>query len=338
MAMNTTEPYGSYSLVKEMLETPSVVRGFPADRAGELAPRSSGAFLTGEGSSRIFPAKHARLQALRRGDANVPVLEGGEQASEYRFGGMHLYAASNSGRTAEVVRLLTGLKSRSADAPERTTAVVAFPDRPIGELCDEEFVLTCGPEEAVAATKSVVEQALFYDCAFRTAAGIPLPSLQNLGDALESVLTASVDPAIVKECLRGGRIYFSGRNDGVAEELTLKTNEITRRASAYLEGTYAVHGVEEVMNPEDTVVVIDPFESEEEKLERVLIDGVGLSIVAIASRNTRFPTIRIPELPDGSAYAQLLAGWNLLVEIGIAAGVNLDKPERARKIGNEFTG
>jgi glucosamine--fructose-6-phosphate aminotransferase (isomerizing) len=26
-----------------------------------------------------------------------------------------------------------------------------------------------------------------------------------------------------------GTIYFAGRNDGVAEELTLKTNEITRK-------------------------------------------------------------------------------------------------------------
>jgi len=29
---------------------------------------------------------------------------------------------------------------------------------------------------------------------------------------------------------------------------------------------------------------------------------------------------------------------NLLVEIGLASGINLDKPERARKVGNEFIG
>jgi len=34
-------------------------------------------------------------------------------------------------------------------------------------------------------------------------------------------------------------------NNGVAEELALKTNEITRKKSAFLEGTFAVHGIEE---------------------------------------------------------------------------------------------
>jgi len=30
------------------------------------------------------------------------------------------------------------------------------------------------------------------------------------------------------------------------------------------------------------------------------------------------------------------AGWNILVEIGLAIGIDLDKPERAGKVGNEF--
>jgi glucosamine--fructose-6-phosphate aminotransferase (isomerizing) len=34
----------------------------------------------------------------------------------------------------------------------------------------------------------------------------------------------------------------------------------------------------------------------------------------------------------------MAAGWNVLVEAGLALGVNLDKPLRARKVGNEFTG
>jgi glucosamine--fructose-6-phosphate aminotransferase (isomerizing) len=34
----------------------------------------------------------------------------------------------------------------------------------------------------------------------------------------------------------------------------------------------------------------------------------------------------------------LCAGWNLLMEIGMALEINLDKPERARKVGNELVG
>jgi glucosamine--fructose-6-phosphate aminotransferase (isomerizing) len=133
-------------------------------------------------------------------------------------------------------------------------------------------------------------------------------------------------------------IYFAGRNNGVAEELTLKTNEITRRRSDYLEGTYAVHGIEEIMSPREIVILIDPFPEEEEKFTDVLVKGVGMKVVAVAPRQTSFPTFVIPEMGDFSTYIQLAAGWNLLVETGIGSGINLDKPERARKVGNEFSG
>jgi glucosamine--fructose-6-phosphate aminotransferase (isomerizing) len=67
----------------------------------------------------------------------------------------------------------------------------------------------------------------------------------------------------------------------------------------------------------------------------VLVDGVGLEVIAVASRATIFPTIRIPEVEGYETVLQLLAGWNILVSVGVALGINLDKAERARKIGNE---
>ena len=88
------------------------------------------------------------------------------------------------------------------------------------------------------------------------------------------------------------------------------------------------------MTPQDVVVVLEPFEAEEEKFEEVLVKGVGLTVLAIASRDTRFPTLRIPAAEGLESYIHLAAGWNLLVETGLALGVNLDKAERARKVGN----
>ena len=38
------------------------------------------------------------------------------------------------------------------------------------------------------------------------------------------------------------------------------SNEITRKKSDFLEGTYVVHGIEEVMDKNDIVFVIDPKE------------------------------------------------------------------------------
>jgi glucosamine--fructose-6-phosphate aminotransferase (isomerizing) len=90
------------------------------------------------------------------------------------------------------------------------------------------------------------------------------------------------------------------------------------------------------MNPNDVVFVVDPIDEEIEKFQEVLIKGVGLKVVAIANRNTPLTTIRVPDAGELTPYVYLCAGWNLLVEIGLSIGINLDKPERARKVGNEF--
>jgi glucosamine--fructose-6-phosphate aminotransferase (isomerizing) len=63
-----------------------------------------------------------------------------------------------------------------------------------------------------------------------------------------------------------------------------------------------------------------------------------MSVIAIANRDTMFPTIRIADAGDLSVFVQMAAGWNVLVDVGVALGVNLDKPQRARKVGNEFVG
>jgi glucosamine--fructose-6-phosphate aminotransferase (isomerizing) len=204
------------------------------------------------------------------------------------------------------------------------------------QTCSETFVLTCGWEQAVAATKSVVEQALFYESILWHIMRKDGFVSAELSRKIEQALTMPIDPVIIQAAVKAPTIFFAGYNDGVAEELTLKTNEITRKKSDYLEGTYAVHGIEEVMNPDDIVFVVDPIDEEIEKFQEVLAKGVGLKVIAIANRNTPLTTIRVPDAGELTPYVYLCAGWNLLVEIGLSIGINLDKPERARKVGNEF--
>ena len=145
-----------------------------------------------------------------------------------------------------------------------------------------------------------------------------------------------IDPQIVEWVKGAHTVYFSGLNDGVAEELTLKTNEITRRKSDYLEGTYAVHGIEEVMQSGDVVFVVDPIESEYDKFLSVL-GGAGVHTVGIHHKPTPFEkTVLVPDAGECQNYVNLCAGWNVLVEIAVSDGINLDKPERARKVGNEM--
>ncbi len=339
--MNLKNPrYGGFSLVREMLETPSIIWEFDfnASRDTALEVQAAGKlFLTGEGSSRIFPAKNLICEVLRQGIPLTVATEGARQAHEYDLKAFAVFGASNSGKTKELISLFTQLGKQGHSRLFGLTANSPCLLESVASRC---HTLRCGKEEAVAATKSVVEQALF----FRSLLGPwekQSPMTANRTTAAErarEVLEADLDPAIIAKLAAAPVLYFAGRNNGVAEELTLKTNEITHKKSDYLEGTYAVHGIEEIMRPDEVVIVVDPFPAEMEKFQATLVEGVGMTVVAVASEETPLPTIRVPRVEGYETVLQLLAGWNILVHVGAALGINLDKAERARKIGNEFIG
>jgi len=334
--MNLKESkYEKYALVKEMMETVEVVRNFDPSVSEPFVESLQGKkalFATGEGSSRIFPAKRSMHASMQRN--SYPVFtEGATQALEYQLSDYAVFGASNSGKTKEVIRLFKKLKEEGHDS---YFGLTAFRDTPLAKLSMGTHVLSCGNEVAIAATKSVIEQGLFYDSLLRALESRPMDGLEKLAGDIETALTLNLDEGIVKSIKNADTIMFAGRNTGVAEELRLKTNEITRKKSDFLEGTYAVHGIEEVLTGNDVVIVIEPFESEEEKFSECLVDGVGLKVIAVSSRETRFPTIRIPDAGEYAGYVELAAGWNILVDTGLALGIDPDKPVRARKVGNEY--
>lgn len=331
--------YSEYALVKEMLQTVDVVRHFDPSQTETVAAkiRDVGKLhFTGEGSSRILPTKNAIRRALTWGMNLAVSTDGSWQSSQYDLSTKAVFCASNSGRTKEVVMLA---KKLGQIGNNHRYALTANSNTLLEQACSEAWVLQCGLENAVAATKSVVEQTLFYESILWNIAGKDLKKeLSGLSEKMQEALTMSINPEITNGAVAANTIYIAGYNDGVAEELTLKTNEITRKKSDYLEGTYAAHGIEEVMEKSDFVVIIDPIEEEYQKFHDILEKGVGLKVVAIADRDTPFTTIKVPNAGILTPYVYLCAGWNLLVEIGLQLGINLDKPVRARKVGNEFVG
>jgi len=331
----TQKEYARFQLVQEMLQVPAIIRNLDEERIRSYTVSRPNVLLTGEGSSRIFPAKLALFNSMLYNYKHRLITENCMQASEYGLSDYSVFAASNSGKTSEVVHLIRSLNRQGHGD---ITAVTGRYGTPVAEESSRKYILSCGDEKAVAASKSVIEQALFYDILFRHLNNMEPLDLTALGDAFEKVITMEIPVDIVSKIAAAPVIYFSGRNNGVAEELTLKANEIVRKKSGYLEGTYAVHGIEEVMDSGETVILIDPFEQQEGKMRSVLVEGAGLSVIAISNRETIFPTLRIPHSDGCAPYLQLAAGWNLLVEAGINSGVDLDRPVRARKIGNEFTG
>lgn len=337
--MKNEEKYTQFCLVQEMMDTPEIIRNFElknVDEVMEVIKTKGKLFFTGEGSSRIFPAKNAIYTSMRAGyDINL-ATDGGRQTAEYDLTDYVVFGASNSGSTKEVIVLFDRLDKVGIND---RFGLTARENTKLSEMAKQTFVLSCGWEKAVAATKSVAEQALFYQELLANIQGRSLKDkFSELGCAVEGALTIDIQSDITEKIANAGTIYFAGRNDGVAEELTLKTNEITRKKSDYLEGTYAVHGIEEVMNADDVVIFINPFRSELEKIKETLVDGVGLTVIAVSDEDTIFPTIKVRDIGELQNYVYLAAGWNILVEVGVQLGINLDKAERARKVGNEFVG
>lgn len=327
--------YNQFSLVHEMLQTQNVVKNIDIQQVVDCAKHvtQNKIFFTGEGSSRIFPAKKTMYDALKNNYEQTFSTESATQALEYQLANHAVFVSSNSGKTKEGVRLIRHLKTHGHPT---IIGLVSKAGTPICTESDYGYTLSCGAEKAVAATKSVIEQTLFFDLIFRKLNDRPLPDLAKLGDLIAQVLEMDVPEEVYGPLVEAHTLYFSGRNTGVAEELTLKANEITRKKSDFLEGTYAVHGIEEVMESNEAVIIIDPFPQEEEKFTDVLIKGAHLPVVAIATRKTSFPTVVIPEYGDFTNYLEMAAGWSLLVEIGIRCDIQLDQPTRARKVGNEL--
>ncbi|MCK4887886.1 MAG: sugar isomerase [Planctomycetes bacterium] len=334
--MKKQENYTKFALVNEMFEAVDVIKDFHAgDTEGVIdeIKKTSRLFFTGEGSSRTFPSKNAIEYGRKCGMALDMASEGSYQACEYDLNSFVVFAASNSGKTKETLTLFDGLKTKNHS---NLYGLTANKNTPLEQFCKQTFVLGCGSEDAIAATKSSVEQALFYQSLLAKTAGGELKNLDKLAPAFEEALTVDIPVELTKALAGAETIYFAGRNNGLAEELAVKVNEIVRKKSDYLEGTSYMHGIQEVMSPKDVVILIDPYRSELKKTREIMIDQVGLKVFVIAMEDTMFPTIKVAELGELTNYLYLAVGWNVLVEAGINLGIDLDKAERAQKVGNVF--
>jgi glucosamine--fructose-6-phosphate aminotransferase (isomerizing) len=341
--------YNQYSLVCEMFDSLGLILSFDTNRTLEISRviRDCGKLLlTGEGSSRIFPAKNFLYQLRQNPALNNSlnaITESCYQSLEYDLADWCVVVGSNSGQTGEAVRLYKKLREQNH---RRNFVVTAGRNTKLEELAVQTIVLKCGEEKAVAATKSVIEQALTYfsilqnlqnaDANYRNDNYDAKSQLDKLATLGRNVLDNNYDTNLIKQIANATTLYFAGRNNGVAEELALKATEITRKRSIYLEGTFLLHGVEEVMTENDVVVLVEPFEPECKKIDELFVKKHKIPVVAISSFTTPFPTIDIPALNQYDPFLQLFGGWNLLVQAALLAGINPDKPKRARKIGNKF--
>jgi len=265
--------------------------------------------LVAEGSSRLMPGGLGQVLARRHGLHGRLAACGGREAQQLNLARVRLLLASNSGRSREPLA--------AARAVSQPLALVGVPGGPMTSLGGPTRVLMPRPELSIAATASVYAQVLTLAEAVRVAAGDTVP-LARLRSGVAEALAArpSGIPGVA-------RIFWCGGEDGLADELALKTAETTGLAGISCPGTMALHGVEELWADGDLVIDLGLLDEDAGEL--------GTRVSATPARLTRLPAL------TEDAWApldRLVAGWMLLAAQAALLGRDPAVPRRARKVGN----
>jgi glutamine---fructose-6-phosphate transaminase (isomerizing) len=329
---------------KEMFESASIMKKFKIDSTKELAENigSKSIIFTGMGSSVIFPGNNAKHRALSLNlDNRVEAFFASELLSYNNFANTHIFLCSNSGMTKETILLQKHLKKKGG----LSTVITAVPDSFLAQNSRDNIILKCGFEEGVAATKSVIEQALVLDSLILNMAKIQkkeidiykvnkslLPAsksvLSNIGARCNSKMTADIADA--------SSLYFAGRVTGVADELALKAHEIARKYAVFYPDTHIVHGIEESIES-NPIVLVEP-----NKFKEFLQDfksfcvRTGSRLYGIGNKKSTLKGLRIKSTTYFENYCLLTGGWGLLKSIAQYSNIDIDNPKKAAKVGNPY--
>ncbi len=265
--------------------------------------------LVAEGSSQLMPGGLAMTMARRLGLQARLTVCGGREAQRLDLSRFRVLLASNSGRSREPMAV--------AQTVAESLALVGIAGGPLARLGGPTRVLLSAPERAVAATVSVYAQTLTVVEAVCVAAGSGVP-LARLRDGVSAALAATPTPTAA--C---GRIFWCGGEDGLAEELALKTAETTGLPGFACPGTMALHGMEELWQDGD--LVLDLGLSSEDAADLVR------RVSETPARHARLPAL---SEDDWAPFDRLVAGWVQLATIAATIGRDPAKPVRARKVGN----
>lgn len=330
----------NYGLVKDMAQTVEVIKKFNPSVVCAIANNAvkyKKIYFAGEGSSILFPAGRTVYQSkfnsqrewFFNGAREIELI-----ASKLNdnLEDVFFILLSNSGNTSETVDLAKKLIDLGHKG---WSAITAHRGSVLDTLAPTSCTLSSGEEHAVAATKSVIEQALICHAIFSIVEKVKFPDMALLAEKFCEQLETPIPQKISKQLLNGGTLYFAGPSYGVISELALKSAEIVRSRAISLPGTFCMHGIEEVMEKIDVLILCGSFEKEEQKIKEFIQDVANVEVISISENSSIFMNIIIPEIDDSiKPYIELAAGWNLLLSAGLQMKHDIDNPIRARKVGN----
>lgn len=259
-------------------------------------------YFVAEGSSRLLPLGFLRSLARVWGEVCVDGSSG--RLMPPRSLGT-LVALSNSGRTREVAEAVHG---------RDYLAVCGTSDTPLGRSARSTFQVLPRPERAVASTAAVLGQTLALAESMALALGRVLHRA-DLRLALDELDLPTPPPT--------ERLWIVGGDDGLAEELALKSWEMAGLPAAAVPAGLALHGLEEVLQARDLVWVLHSDSADLDPItQRLAPTGAQLLIPPLPSIGLLQPLLH------------LAAGWQVLAHLARSRGRDPGQPRRARKVGN----
>lgn len=327
---------------QEMLDAKGVFLNFDFNITQNLAKRigPSRIIFTGMGSSLIFPGKQAKNRAFKLNISNKVDAYFASDLFQYDdFSNTFVFLCSNSGKTKEVILLLDYVKNHDG----KCVAITAVLDSLLAQKADEKIILSCGFEKGVAATKSVVEQGLIYDSLIFHLARNEGKSVdfQKLKDDLnqtaqfiEENINLKVEENLLKILIESPNYFFVGLDNGMAEEITLKAYEITRKMALFYPDTHLVHGVEEAIEG-GCAIIFDPVQFENYLSDfQKFSDKTDCQLIYIGDKENGSIKIRLNA--SFKNYCLLAGGWGILRSVANKLKIDIDHPEKASKVGNPF--
>jgi glutamine---fructose-6-phosphate transaminase (isomerizing) len=252
-------------------------------------------------------------------------------------------ALSQSGQTQDVVEYVNRLRARGAF----TVALTNDPRSALAQASDATLPLLAGPERAVAASKTYMNQLASLALLAGGAAGKGAKVADDLGRVAKQ-MAEMLDPLEV----RAGeiapaftyveRMFVIGRGFelATAREIALKLTETCRLSAEPLTATDLAHG------PVAAIEALFPvwtIASHDETLGAVIeaaerARAAGATLVASGSAAGKIPgaafTLPVPK-PPRPAYAPLLsvvAGQLFAAALARAKGLDADKPAQLTKV------
>jgi glutamine---fructose-6-phosphate transaminase (isomerizing) len=257
--------------------------------------------------------------------------------------GSVVIALSQSGETPDVVEYVARTRGRGA----LTVAVTNEPDSELGRAAELTLPLAAGPEHAVAASKTYVNQlaalALVAGGVAGRAAEIA-DGIRRVADLMNEALGAleRAVPAVAMAFAYVGRMYVIGRGleFATAREVALKLTETCRVAAEPLTATDLAHGPVAAL---DALFPVWTIASRDESLPAVLdaakrVREAGATVVASGNAAGELAgaayALPVPEAPNPilAPLLSVVPGQLFAAALAHAKGLDADHPVGLSKV------